>query len=218
MGLTVSKEEMELIKPITEPAYATLALGNDFFSWEKEYVEFQDNVTSKNMANAVWIIMKEHSVDPEQAKIICQEKIRDTCKEYLRRKREFELHYAEKVSTDTLRYLSALEFNISGNVVWSQYSERYHFHQPEKWRHVEDNGAKSEDDGSTSDDSGIAMKGISESTVVDVDDDAPVSYLNSGSSGMKLISPVLETDLPELTNQVLRFLFSEYPEYQRVAN
>jgi fusicocca-2,10(14)-diene synthase/ophiobolin F synthase len=206
MGLTVNNKEMELTKPITEPAYATLALANDFFSWEKEYVEFQGNPKSENMANAVWIIMKEHSVDLEQAKVLCQDKIRESCEEYGRRKREFELQSADKVSIDTLRYLSALEFSISGNVVWSQYSERYHFHKPEKWRQAQN----VDDDGAKSDDSGIAMKDSPESTVVDVEDDVPSAFLNFGSSGMTtrskktFVSPVLETKLPEMTNQVIK--------------
>ncbi|KAL8792026.1 MAG: hypothetical protein Q9195_005367 [Heterodermia aff. obscurata] len=36
MALTISEDDRKLIMPITAPAFANLALTNDFFSWQKE--------------------------------------------------------------------------------------------------------------------------------------------------------------------------------------
>ncbi|RDW88454.1 fusicoccadiene synthase [Coleophoma cylindrospora] len=127
MALTISDEEANMSLNVTRPAYETLALANDFFSWQKEYDDFLRNPTSKDMANAVWIIMKEHMVGIDEAKLICKDKIASSCRQYLEGKKIFETQFGNTVSLDLLKYLSALELSISGNVVWSQYSPRYNF-------------------------------------------------------------------------------------------
>lgn len=201
MGLTISPDEAERANNITDPAYATLALANDYFSWEKEYIEFKQNSSSDDMANAIWIIMKEHSVDLEEAKKICQDKIRESCENYQRRKREFELQAVGKVSKDLLRYLSALEFSISGNVVWSQYTHRYNFHKPKENDDTDDEGARS-------DDSKTSLNDSTDSTVVDVKATVPSGMLPSADgvimsrTAKSLISPVLDLQLPELPDKV----------------
>lgn len=203
MGLTISPDEAERANNITDPAYATLALANDFFSWEKEYIEFKQNPTSDDMANAIWIIMKEHSVDLEEAKKICQDKIRESCEEYVRRHREFERQATGKVSKDLLRYLAALEFSISGNVVWSQYTHRYNFHKPAA-KENED----TDDEGAKSDDSKTNLNYSTDSTVVDVKTPATSGLLNSANdvlmtrTAKSLVGPVLDVQLPELPDKV----------------
>lgn len=203
MGLTISPDEAEKANNITDPAYATLALANDYFSWEKEYIEFKQNPTSDDMANAIWIIMKEHSVDLEEAKKICQDKIRESCEEYVRRKREFERQATGKVSTDLLRYLSALEFSISGNVVWSQYTHRYNFGKPA----VKEN-EDTDDEGVKSDDSKTSLNDSTDSTVVDVKTTATSGLLSSANDGLvtrtakSLVGPILDVQLPELPDKV----------------
>jgi hypothetical protein len=127
MALIVSDEELGLVKEVAEHAYSTLTFANDYISWQKEYDEFCKSQGSSSMANAVWIIMKEHSVDIEVAKTMCVEMIRDSCRAFREEKERFESEFGHKVSKDLLKYLGALETAISGNVVWGQHSERYNF-------------------------------------------------------------------------------------------
>lgn len=127
MALTISDAEAKMSLDVTRPAYETLALANDFFSWQKEYDDFLQNAGSEDMANAVWIIMKEHAVGIDEAKRLCKDKVASSCREYLEKKKSFEMQFGDTVSPDLMRYLSALELSISGNVVWSQYSPRYNF-------------------------------------------------------------------------------------------
>ncbi|KAE8555445.1 hypothetical protein EYB25_000141 [Talaromyces marneffei] len=180
MGLTISSDEAERANNITDPAYATLALANDYFSWEKEYIEFKENSTSEDMANAIWIIMKEHSVDLEEAKNICQDKIRESCKDYL----------------------GALEFSINGNVVWSQYTHRYNFNKPKETDDTDDEGAKS-------DDSKTSLNDSTDSTVVDVKTTATSGMLTCAddiiitTTAKSFIGPVLDVQLPELPDKVI---------------
>ena len=125
MALTISDDERKLIRQVTVPAFANLALANDFFSWQKEYDDFKQNSEATYMVNAIWIVMKEHSLTIEGAKQMLQDKIAGYCQEYLQLKAEFES--STVVSVDTKRYLSALELTIAGNVGWSQFSPRYRF-------------------------------------------------------------------------------------------
>lgn len=125
MGITIPEHELELAKETSRPAFITLGLANDFFSWQKEYDDFMKTGVSEALANAIWILMQEHSVGVEEAKELCKDHIRNSCREYLRVKQEVES--TRQVSVDLRKYLAALELSISANVIWSQYSARYNF-------------------------------------------------------------------------------------------
>lgn len=125
MELTITEEERKLIMPITAPAFVSLALTNDFFSWQKEYDQFKREAKAPYMVNAIWILMQEHSIDIERAKQMLKDKIAGYCQEYLRLTTEF--RSSKVVSLDVQRYLSALELSIAGNVGWSQFTPRYNF-------------------------------------------------------------------------------------------
>ena len=125
MALTISEEERNLIRPVAALAYASVALVNDIFSWQREYDDFKHQSETQYMANAIWILMQEHSITVEKAQQSLQKKAADYCQEYLRRKAEFVSLMA--ISVDAGRYLSALELLLSGNVGFSQYCPRYSF-------------------------------------------------------------------------------------------
>lgn len=125
MALTISEDERELMRPVAAPAYACIALANDFFSWQKEYDDFTCQSKSQYMVNAIWILMQEHSIKIEKAKKTLREKVAEYCQEFLRLKAKFQ--GSKVVSSDAGRYLSALELFLSGNVGWSQLCPRYGF-------------------------------------------------------------------------------------------
>ena len=138
MALTISKEEHELIFPITAPAYANLALANDFFSWKKEYAEFKEEGKTY-MVNAVWILMQEHSVSEEDAKSLLKRRATSCCEEYLRLKAEFE--NSKYIRPDLRKYLDALELAIPGNIAWNNYCPRYEFSDPPSNGHANETAA-----------------------------------------------------------------------------
>ena len=125
MALTITEDERKLIMPITAPAFVSLALTNDFFSWQKEYDQFKREAKAAYMVNAIWILTQEHSIEIEKAKQILKDKIASYCQEYLRLKAEFQS--SKVISSDVRNYLSALELSIAGNVGWSQFTPRYNF-------------------------------------------------------------------------------------------
>jgi geranylgeranyl pyrophosphate synthase len=125
MGMTLTKEEDAELAPIRKPCYAALGLANDYFSFDREYAEFQDSGKSQTLTNSVWLHMKWHNVDSIVAKEMTRKATRryekqflEMCNEYRRRKAPL----SEKLD----RYLRALAYQVSGNVVWSLNCPRYH--------------------------------------------------------------------------------------------
>lgn len=121
-AITVPDHEMEIWDNLTKPAWITLALQNDIFSWPKERDTARNN-GRKNVVNAVWVLMEEHCIDEDQA----LQKLRSITKVYVSEyvaiaNKEME---NEELSLDLRRYLQALLFTSAGNVVWSSTCPRY---------------------------------------------------------------------------------------------
>lgn len=130
MNIDISDDELAAMQSITEPAYSTLALANDYSSWQKEYDEFLKDDQCHDMANAVWILTKERPVSVEDAKNICRDLVRASCQDFRQKKSQYLSKNASKLSHDILTFLGALETAISGNIFWSQSTARYGFVQP----------------------------------------------------------------------------------------
>ncbi|RMZ70974.1 fusicoccadiene synthase [Pyrenophora seminiperda CCB06] len=125
MGITLSAEEDAQLDPIRKPCYAALGLANDYFSFDREYAEFQEAGASKTLTNSVWLHMQWHHVDSDAAKEMTKQATKryeelflEMCAEY----RQVNAPLEEKLE----RYLDALAYQVSGNVVWSLNCPRYH--------------------------------------------------------------------------------------------
>jgi geranylgeranyl pyrophosphate synthase len=125
MGTTLTEEEDRQLESVRKPCYTALSLANDYFSFDREYDEFQASSKSQSMTNFVWIHMKLHNVDVVTAKKMVKQAIwryerryLDLCAEYRRE------HISLSDHVD--RYLRALAYQVSGNVVWSLNCPRYH--------------------------------------------------------------------------------------------
>ena len=105
------------------PAWIVLGLQNDLFSWEKEYAS-ATRMGLSNVANAIWVLMKEHSIDVDSAKGICRGIIKEKVIEY---QHIFQVNKDNTgLSIDLRRYLEAIQYRLSGNVLWSLICPRYH--------------------------------------------------------------------------------------------
>jgi hypothetical protein len=124
MGMQMSDEEDEKLKPIIQPCYAALGLANDYFSFDREYAEFTAS-NAETLTNAVWLHMKWHGVDVEAAKDMVRSATYEYEKTFLERVEEFKRTQAP-ISQKLDRYLRALSYQVSGNVVWSLNCPRYH--------------------------------------------------------------------------------------------
>lgn len=123
MALTIPKGELDHCKELARPAFAALGLTNDLFSWEKERdAAKRDGLP--HVVNAIWVLMGELSITESEAKNLCRVKIKESVAEYIGI-----LKYTESnldLSYDLRRYIEAIKYSVSGNLVWSLYCPRYH--------------------------------------------------------------------------------------------
>ena len=124
MSTTLTPEEDSLFRPVVHPCFAALGLANDYFSFDRDVAERQVS-GSRILTNAVWLLMKWHNVDSEEAKEMVREATVRYEQEFLQRREVFRREHAP-LSEKSDRYLRALSYQISGNVVWSLNCPRYH--------------------------------------------------------------------------------------------
>jgi hypothetical protein len=122
MAITIPTHEMELWEKLVSPAWTALALQNDIFSWPKERDAAEKN-QKKDVVNAVWVLMGEHSIGEQEA----LKMVRELTKEYVS---GYEKNIEERledqtISVDLRRYLEAILWTLSGNAVWSIACPRY---------------------------------------------------------------------------------------------
>lgn len=123
MGLTIPEEEMPLCEKLMKPAWHAASLQNDLFSYDKEY---RDAVRhgQADVVNAVWVIMKEHGIDVDEAKQLCRVKIKEAVAQYLQIVETTRNN--DSISLDLRKYVEAMQYSLSGNVAWSVACPRYH--------------------------------------------------------------------------------------------
>lgn len=121
-ALTIPEEEAVETRELLTSALIAASLGNDLFSYEKEY---EDTMKAglPDVVNAVWVIMGERGCTTEEAKEICKERIRVENSKYVKvvehtRKRT-------DLSEDVKRYIEVMQYSLSGNLVWSIQCPRY---------------------------------------------------------------------------------------------
>lgn len=123
MALTIPNDEMELCKRLGQPAWKALALTNDLYSWNKER-DAAAKLGAPYVINAIWVLMREHSISESRAQEVCRQKIQKYVEEAVRTADETKKR--KELSLDVRKYTEAILYSISGNLVWSIYCPRYH--------------------------------------------------------------------------------------------
>lgn len=122
MALTILEEELDLCKQLARPAYVALSLTNNLFSWEKERDQAErDGIP--HVINAIWVLIHERSITELEAKDLCRAKIKESVAEYTCVVEDSKKN--PDLSLDVRKYLEALQYSISGNLVWSLSCPRY---------------------------------------------------------------------------------------------
>lgn len=132
MGLILPEHDKAKLDEVTRPCFASLALANDYFSFDREYAEFccgqKRNKEESRLINAVWLCMNWYGVAVEVAKGMVREACNGYEKEFLRRSEEFLRGWEGGRSEKDVweRYFRGLKHQVSGNVVWSLRCPRYY--------------------------------------------------------------------------------------------
>jgi aristolochene synthase len=125
MGLRVAQEELAAVKEAEQNCSKHLSVINDIFSYEKE-VKAAKTLHKEGgvLCSSVQIIANEADVSVDAAKRIL-----------LNLSREWELRHkklvakadndGKRASAALLAYLKGLEYQMSGNELWSRTTKRY---------------------------------------------------------------------------------------------
>lgn len=124
MGIVLTKEEDEQLSTIVNTSYDALLLCNDFMSFDREWEEYTEAGLTDPLVNAIWLCMRWHNIDQTAAKAM----VRDLTKKYERLVLE-EIE-AYKMAHHPIcpridRYLTAIIYEVSGNMLWSANCPRY---------------------------------------------------------------------------------------------
>lgn len=124
MDFYLTPEETEQTSSITSAAYDAWVLVNDYFSWEKEYKNYQANGSTGQIVSAVFLFMKWHDIGPTTAKKMLRGEIIAREKRYCQLKAEY---FARGNVTDRIiKWFELLDVVTAGNFAWSMTTARYH--------------------------------------------------------------------------------------------
>ncbi|KAG5779560.1 hypothetical protein H9Q73_006783 [Fusarium xylarioides] len=146
MDFKLTPEEEKKTADITSAAYDSWVLVNDYFSWEKEWSNYQSNGATGVIANSIFLFMKWHSIDKEEGKKMLRKEIISREDKYCSLKGEF---LAKGGATEkTRQWLELLDLVTAGNFAWSMTTARYRAGAPDVypalWKHCADKESDTE--------------------------------------------------------------------------
>ncbi|KAJ5090177.1 hypothetical protein N7532_008861 [Penicillium argentinense] len=122
VNLTLTAAEQSITSPILQPLYDSIALTNDYFSWEKESSEQKSHVVS-----SVALFMKWDSLSASEAKEAVKAKIIELEGDYLTRKTKCLQEIGSGGTSQTVnRAFDLIEAIAAGLFLWSMTCPRYH--------------------------------------------------------------------------------------------
>lgn len=117
MGIAMSDEDYESIRAYDVALGNVLGLTNDYFSWNIE----KDQVTDR-VRNGVRVLMKEHNVTADIAKVLLLGVIVEEEGKAAKLK---EKRLKEPVSEEVALYFEAIELYVGGSCYWHATAPRY---------------------------------------------------------------------------------------------
>ncbi|KAH6640242.1 isoprenoid synthase domain-containing protein [Chaetomium tenue] len=125
LGVTFTAGEDALLAHITQPCYASFALANDYFSFDREWADTQSKPGAPKPINAVWLYMQWRGVSAAVAKRLVAAASNRYEARFLELCARFRNEH-KPVSPKLDLYLRGLSYQVSGNVVWSLNCPRYY--------------------------------------------------------------------------------------------
>ncbi|KAK4104428.1 terpenoid synthase [Parathielavia hyrcaniae] len=128
MGLHIPEDQQKTCLELSRPFWLQFSLANDCHSWDHEQkaakVRHVDgDAGDAFVPNAIWVSMHRHAMTSEQAQAACRIKAKEYADEYLQVIES--LPCRGDLCQDAKFLLDALQFGMSGNVVWGLQAPRY---------------------------------------------------------------------------------------------
>ena len=111
-AISIPEKEEEICKKLMLPAVIAASLTNDLFSYEKEF-EAAQSTGSLSITNALWVLMNEHSITLEAAKLLCRARIKEEVAKYVQILQT--LIHRNDLCSDSKRYIELMQYSVSGN-------------------------------------------------------------------------------------------------------
>lgn len=124
MKLELTSKELEVVKPCDLNCSKHISVVNDIYSWEKELKQSQDSPEEGSvLCSSVQVMIEAAAVNTEAAKRV----LWSMCREWeLIHMALVEQLRQTKPRDEVLTYCKGLEYQMSGNELWSSETERYH--------------------------------------------------------------------------------------------
>jgi hypothetical protein len=123
MGLHIPECEIPICQTLMEPAWIAVGLANGIYSWPKERDAASKIASQTHIVNAICVLMAEHGISAEEAEQRCRVLSADNVALYL--------ETVERIKDDASlslglrKYIEAMQYSISGNIIWSKTCVRY---------------------------------------------------------------------------------------------
>lgn len=123
---TLTKEEEQQTKAVTQAAFFAWCLVNDYFSFEKEWQNFEANGRKGEIVSSVYIFMQWYGVDGPEAKRRLRKEIRAREQRFVDEKRK--VIARGELTVRLANWFVMLDTVTAGNFAWSMTTARYNAH------------------------------------------------------------------------------------------
>ncbi|KAF7956841.1 hypothetical protein EAE96_004167 [Botrytis aclada] len=126
--MNLNNDEISSLEPVILPILQAMMLTNDYYSWDKEYEQYNRNNGSMPMVNAVWLLKHLHDVDNTKAREFLREKILDFELQYCNIRDEY--LRKQNPRPEMTQFFGLLELAAAGSRFWHATSRRYNSWAP----------------------------------------------------------------------------------------
>ncbi|KAL4746600.1 hypothetical protein BDW72DRAFT_207213 [Aspergillus terricola var. indicus] len=121
----LTKEEKASVQHLTETALTGGMLGNDYYSFNKEFDDHQRTGTLDRMQNAVALLMRGYGYTEEEARSIVRSEVQRREREFIEGLDAWNRQVGPE-SAELRRYLALVMTVVSGTMFWMSHAPRYH--------------------------------------------------------------------------------------------
>jgi aristolochene synthase len=128
MNLHLNPEELELVKPVDENCSKHISIINDIFSWEKELAQsYTGHEEGSVLCSSVQVLAEEANLTTEASKRVLFAMAREWELNHLKLASEIgnDMSLTSDSKGAVLSYVKGLEYQMSGNELWSATTLRY---------------------------------------------------------------------------------------------
>ncbi|KAM7203153.1 Aristolochene synthase [Naviculisporaceae sp. PSN 640] len=129
MNIHPTPEELALLKPLEENCSKQISIVNDIYSYEKELLASKTgHAEGSFLCSAVKVVSEETSLEIAATKRVLWSMVREWEHVHDAMCEELERNMPGGCSPDVRAYMTGLEYQMSGNELWSRTTPRYTDH------------------------------------------------------------------------------------------